>query len=433
MRSGETVLRCERVVVGGDALARDAEGRVVFVPGALPGEAVRVRLVERRADYARAQLVEVLEASADRVAPPCPHVARGCGGCGWQHVHPDAQRRLKAAVVTDALQRLGGLTDPPVAETAALPTAGYRTTVRMAVERDGRLAFRRVRAHELVAVDACLVAHPLLAPLIAEGRFPGVSEVTLRCGAATGERLVWAEPSGLGVAVPPLDHTVVAAPDRPPGPAAAYHEVVAGHRFRVSALSFFQPSLVGAEALVELVTAAVAGLEPARAADLYAGVGLFAAALATAGWSVIAVESSPSAAADARHNLAGLPARVVRADVRRWRPHRVQLVVADPPRAGLGRAGVATVVTCRPERLVLVSCDPASLGRDASLLAAAGYQLERATPVDLFPHTPHVEVVSVFAPAPSLTALDPSHRAAGSSTPAARRRRQAGRPPGKTR
>lgn len=399
MAGAELVLSCERVVAGGDALARDEQGLVVFVAGALPGERVRARCVQVRADYARASLVEVLEPAPGRRSPPCPEVARGCGGCGWQHIDPQVQRELKAAIVADALRRLARMTSPPVAQTVALPSENWRTTVRMAARPDGRLAFRRAGSHELVAVPACLVAHPLLAPLIAEGRFPGATAVTLRCGAATGERLVWAEPTAAGATVPPLAATVVAGPDRPPGAAAAYHEVVAGQRFRVSARSFFQPSRVGAEALVGLVVAAVADVAPARAVDLYAGVGLFAAALAASGWSVTAVEASPDAVADARHNLAGMPARVVRADVRRWRPHRARLVVADPPRAGLGPGGVATVVACRPHRIVLVSCDPASFGRDTALLAGAGYRLERATPVDLFPHTPHVEVVSTFVPA----------------------------------
>lgn len=393
------VLRCERVVAGGDALARDGSGLVVFVAGALPGERVLVRRTAVRADYARAEVLEVLEPAPGRVEPPCPQVARGCGGCGWQHVEPAAQRALKAAIVADALRRLARVAMPPVDETVALPTEGYRTTLRMGVTPDGRPAFRRAGSHELVGVPTCLVAHPLLAPLVAEGRFPGAAEVTLRCGAATGERLVWAAPTAAGVTLPALAATVVAGPDRPPGATAAYHEVVAGHRFRVSAGSFFQPSQVGAEALVALVTGQAADLEPGRAVDLYAGVGLFAAALAGRGWSVTAVEASPSAAADARHNLAGLPARVVRADARRWRPHRARLVVADPPRAGLGPGGVTTVAAARPERVVLVSCDPASLGRDAALLARAGYRLERAVPVDLFPHTPHVEVVSTFVPA----------------------------------
>lgn len=397
MPGAEVVLRCERVVAGGDALARDGGGLVVFVPGALPGERVRARLVEVRADYARAELVEVLDAAPGRVVPPCPQVARGCGGCGWQHVDPEVQRALKAAIVADALRRLARLAAPPVAATVALPTAGYRTTLRMAVAPDGRPAFRRAGSHELVAVPACLVAHPLLAPLLADGRYHGATEVTLRCGDATGERLVWAEPSAAGVSLPATAATVVAGPDRPPGAAAAHHEVVAGHRFRVSARSFFQPSRVGAEALVALVTAAAAATAPGRAVDLYAGVGLFAAALAASGWSVTAVEASAHAAADARHNLAGLPARVVRADARRWRPHRARLVVADPPRVGLGPAGVTTVVAARPARVVLVSCDPAACGRDAALLAGAGYRLEQAVPVDLFPHTPHVEVVSTFA------------------------------------
>lgn len=389
----------ERMAAGGDAIARDATGRVVFVAGALPGERVRVRVVAERADFARAVVCEVVDASVHRAEPPCPNVARGCGGCQWQHVSPEAQRRLKEGIVADALRRIARIADPPLAPTVALRTEGYRTTLRLAVDPEGRAAFRRAGSHSLVVPGTCLVAHPLLAGPLRDGRFRGATSVTLRCGAATGERLVWAVPTADSVELPDDGHAapVVAAPGTSGAWGAAHHEVVRGRRFRVSARSFFQASREGAEALVGLVLAAAEHLPPAHAVDLYSGVGLFAAPLAAAGWRVTAVETAASAVADARHNLAGLDARVVRADVARWHPRPAAFVVADPPRAGLGRAGVAAVVACGPERVVLVSCDPAAAARDTAHLLAAGYRLVRVTPVDMFAHTAHVEVVSEFA------------------------------------
>jgi 23S rRNA (uracil1939-C5)-methyltransferase len=175
------------------------------------------------------------------------------------------------------------------------------------------------------------------------------------------------------------------------------HELAAGHRWQVSARSFFQARPDGVDALAELVAEAAGELAPAaRALDLYSGVGVFAGVLTTRGWSVTAVESDRHAVDDARVNLRELGAKVVRADVTRWRAPRAELVVADPSRAGLERRGVQVIATSSPRRVVLISCDAGSLARDASALGRIGYRLTSATPVDLFPHTFHVEVVSVF-------------------------------------
>lgn len=369
------------MAAGGDAIARDADGRVVFVTGALPGERVRARLTSSKKDYAKAVVVEVREPSPDRVAPPCPALAAGCGGCGWQHVGVDAQRRLKRAIVVDALRRLGRVPDPDAAvdDGVALPAQGYRTTVRLAVDADGGVAYRRHASHELVTVDDCLVLHPLLAARLGD-RFPGAEEVTLRCGARTGDVLVHPHPG---------------EPDRP-----WLFEEAAGRRWRVSAESFFQVRPDGADVLADLVVEA-AGERVDTAVDLYAGVGLFAGVLsARRGARIVAVEGAAAAVDDAAVNLADVDGELVEADVTHWRPTGAALaadvVVADPSRHGLGSRGADVVAACAPATAVLVSCDPAALGRDARLLDERGYRLERATPVDLFPHTTHVEVVSRF-------------------------------------
>ena len=180
-------LEITSVVAGGDGLGRDPSGRVTFVPGALPGETVRVELHQQKKDFARGRVVDVVVPSPDRAAPPCPFVAAGCGGCDWQHVQPGAQRRLKAAVVADALRRQARI-DVVVDEGPVLSSEAYRTTLR-GVATDGRFGFRRRHSHELVDVGPCLVAHPLLDELVTDGRFPN-GEVVLRAGARTGERLV---------------------------------------------------------------------------------------------------------------------------------------------------------------------------------------------------------------------------------------------------
>lgn len=391
------------MVAGGRALARDGGGRVVFVDGALPGERVRARLIDERRDFARAVAVEVVDPSPDRVAPPCPALAAGCGGCTWQHVAPGAQARLKASIVVDALRRIGRLPDPPVPGVARVPGPALRTTARLAVSAEGR-AGHRPRADGTgpglpVPTDACMVAHPLLDELLVSGRYPGAAEVLLRVGVASGERVVRAKYRPRDVEVP-AGVVVVGERDRRP---ASVHEEVAGRRFRISVWSFFQPGPVVAEGLVAAVRAAVDGALPegGHLVDAYAGVGLFGSVLgASHRVMVTALESAPAAVADARANLADVDARVVAGEVGRWRPAPadppVDVVVADPSRTGLGRPGVGTIGAARPGRVVLVSCDPASLGRDAALLADAGYRLTSVDLVDAFPHTFHVETVSRF-------------------------------------
>ncbi|HET9075410.1 MAG TPA: TRAM domain-containing protein [Acidimicrobiales bacterium] len=370
----------------GRAVAREDSGRVVFVADALPGERVRVAIGSERPTYASGTVLEVLEASPDRREAPCRHVAEGCGGCRWQHVAIDAQRRLKEDIVTDSLRRIGGVASPPLRPTVALEPWSYRTTLRAAV-LDGRAALRRAGSNQPVGVDGCLVVHPLLSDLVAGRRYDGAEEVILRCGARTGERMAAPLPAGVPVDVP--------ADVRPD----FFHEQAAGRAWRISARSFFQTRPDGVDALARLVLDAAAN-DPAPgsgdALDLYSGVGLFAGLLADRGWRVTAVEGASASVADARHNLRHLGVRVVRADVTGWRPGPAGLVVADPSRNGLGRRGVEVVTASGARRVVLVSCDAASLGRDAGLLERAGYRLTAVTPVDLFPHTPHVEVVTVF-------------------------------------
>ncbi|MEQ1785962.1 MAG: TRAM domain-containing protein [Acidimicrobiales bacterium] len=386
-------LEITTVVAGGDGMARDADGRVTFVAGALPGETVAVDLHQQKKDFARGRVVEVLHASPDRVAPPCAFVAAGCGGCDWQHVEAGAQRRLKAAIVADALRRQARI-EIVVGEGPALPSEHYRTTIR-GVASDGRFGFRRRHSHDVIGVAPCLVAHPLVDELVVDGRFPN-GEVVLRAGARTGDRLVIVNVDP-GAAQVPEGVRVVSAAELSSGTRAWFHEEIDGRRWRISARSFFQARPDGAEALIAAVRGAAIGALPSggHLVDLYGGVGLFAGAIGGDAQLTV-VEQSASSVADARVNLAGHEARIVRADVDHWGPARADLVIADPPRTGLGGRGVAKIAATQAPRVVLVSCDPGALGRDARLLVEAGYELRTSELVDLFPHTSHVEVVSRF-------------------------------------
>lgn len=388
----------ERLVAGGLGLAHDTDGRVVLVEGGLPGDRLAVEVVAAKKHLLSARLREVLRASSDRVEPRCPEVALGCGGCDLQHAAPDSQSRLKVMIVTDALRRIAKLVDVEVRTGPRLAAFGYRTSLRCSVDgNSGRLGFRRARTHETHVVEDCLTAHPFAAEIVRSASFPAAFEVVVRVSRATGERLVVVNGSSDGAVVP--DGVRVSRAGRTvdlAGNEAVIHEEVCGHRFRISAGSFFQARPDGAEALVAAVRRALSAFDPTRdvLADLYGGVGLFALGLgATRG---VLVESSIPASADAQVNLAGRGLRVLRSKVENWKPRPADAVVADPTRRGLEKAGVAAVAATGATQVALVSCDPAAMARDVSLLGAAGYRLEWVEVVDMFPQTHHVETVAAL-------------------------------------
>lgn len=360
----------------GEAIAEDRRHRQVFVTGAIPGERVVARVLAERPTYVRARVEDVLAASPLRTGPPCPELDRGCGGCQWQHITVEGQRALKRDAIEQSLESLA---HPPIRPTVVLPDTGYRTMLR-AVVSGGRAGYRRARQHSLVPVASCMVVHPLLEDLLVNGRYGEATEVILRCGAGTGDRLALPDPETATIDVPGGVRR------------DSIREVAAGREWRIGARSFFQSRPDGADALAQLVVAESG--EPATAVDLYSGVGLFAGALGNAGWSLTAVEASAEAVADARFNLPGTT--VVQADVARWAATPADLAVADPNRPGLGPEGVRAIAATGARRVILVSCDVQALGRDARLLRRRGYTLSSVTPVDLFPHTFHIEAVSVF-------------------------------------
>ena len=379
----------EKMAAGGDGIGHLPDGRVVFVDGALPGETVEARIVMSKRDFARAVVAEVRDASPHRVAAPCPEVANGCGGCGWQHISPEAQLAWKVDIVADALRRTAKLPDATVRAGGAVGPWGYRSGMRLAVAADGRVGLRAAASHRIVTLETCPVASPDLAALLSGVRVNGADEVSLRVGIASGEATAFAHAGSAQLTGLPA-HVGV-------GPAAVLHETVAGRSLRVSAASFFQSGPAAAEMLVAAVREAcgdsLGSVSPSSPLlDAYGGCGLFTAGLGAS--HAVIVESSVSACADARVNAP--EAVVVESMFERWAPTPVNLAVADPARAGLGRSAVEVLSATGAARVVLVSCDPVSLARDTTLLAEHGYAHGRSTVLDLFPHTPHIEVVTVF-------------------------------------
>jgi len=344
--------------------------------------------------------VRVLEASPDRVRPPCPFSGPGrCGGCDFQHVALPAQRELKASVVAEQLRRLAGLAVDVVVEEVGLhrpegldgarPTAdglGWRTRVQWAVRADGTPGLRKHRSHDVVAVASCLIAHPDL-PDVTASSWPDASSVEAIVS-ATGERLrLVTTRDGGSFADGPV----------------ALRERAAGRDWQVTGSGFWQVHPAAAGVLVDAVLDGLAPRPGERALDLYAGVGLFSAALAGAvgpSGHVLAVEGDEAAAGDAAVNLADLPGVSVlaqRVDRALADAPGVDVVVLDPPRTGARRDVVSAVAATSPRAVAYVACDPAALARDVAFFADHGYRLTSLRAFDLFPMTQHVECVAILS------------------------------------
>ncbi len=379
------------VAHGGHCVARH-DGRVIFVRHTLPGERVTVRITDgdEESRFLRGDAVEVLEASSDRVAPPCPFSGPGlCGGCDFQHVDLAAQRGLKAAVVREQLQRLAGLDVPVTVEAVPGDTAGlgWRTRLQFAVDASGRAGLRKHHSHEIVPVDACPIGHPGL-PEVGTQAWPGASSVEAIVSAA-GEQLRIVEERG---------RTSYDGP-------RVVHEHAAGRDWEVTGSAFWQVHPGAGDTLVDAVLTALAPRPGEHAADLYSGVGLFSAALADrVGESgrVVAVEGDRTAVADAERNLGDLPQvehlvdRVDRALTNGSLGGDIDLVVLDPPRTGAKRKVVDAVADLEPRAVAYVACDPAALARDVAIFAERGYRLSGLRAFDIFPMTHHVECVALL-------------------------------------
>ena len=394
---------------GGAALGRH-EGRVIFVPYALPGETARVEITQDKGRYAFARPIEVLEPSPDRVEPPCPYFgASGCGGCQWQHIDYGAQLRFKAQIVADQLARIGGIADPPVHPTLPDPSGwAYRNHAQFHPAPEGGLGFQAASGGRVVPIDACLILHPLLSDLYAtlDLDLPNLLRLSLRAGTETGDRMLIFEmaedlPPALESDLP-VSCVLLLSDGLHANLIGSNHirEIVADHTYRISAPSFFQVNTPQAAQLVRLVTQYLDLQEDETVLDAYCGVGLFTTHLAGRAGLVLGVEAAPAAVADLLENTADMEnVEVIEGPVEAVLPDMdvsLDAAVVDPPRAGVDRFALDALVARRPARIVYVSCDPATLARDAKRLARAGYHLAQVQPVDMFPQTYHVESVALF-------------------------------------
>ena len=392
------------VAAGGSCVARAPDGRVVFVRHTLPGERVRAQVTGETKHFLRADAVEVLQASPDRVEPPCPFSGPGrCGGCDWQHVALDAQRGLKAQLVQEQLRRVARVERAVDVEAVPGDVAGlrWRTRVQFAVDASGRAGLRKHRSHELEPIDFCMIATDEVEAVGAEQlSWPGASGVEVAADGA--QRLV--SVSGRRAQLPPVDAGVVAEGRPVRAPHGLRHSVL-GRSYEVAAGGFWQVHPGAAQALAQAV---LDGLDPQpgeSAVDLYAGVGLFAALLGERvgpEGSVLAVEGDARACADAARNTADLPqVRIRTTPVDAAAVRRIgspDLVVLDPPRAGAGVEVTRALAALRPRRMAYVACDAGSFARDLRVLLDAGWVLDDLRALDLYPMTEHVELVALLSP-----------------------------------
>lgn len=418
--SATQLVQIEKPIYGGACLAR-IEGKAVFVPLTLPGEQVRVRIVEDKRGYATAECEEIVTAAPERIAPACRHFG-ACGGCHYQHTDYETQLKLKEAILRETLARGGVVAPDEIAVLAAEPWA-YRNRIRMAFDAAGRPGYRGRRSRSVVAVSECPIAAPLLmqaAQAIAEtarNYAPKMrpSEVALFCNAEETALLASvfvdhpvkidfdAFSRDVAARVPALCGTELVMEGHAGRTARtlvrwgdaslAYH--AAGFDYRVDHGAFFQVNRWVVDALVERATTGHSG---GLAWDLFAGVGLFARQLTKSFARVVAVESAPAAIAALEANLRGTAGTAVRAETlaflrRMGESERPDLIVVDPPRTGLGKEITALLGALHAPALVYVSCDPATLARDLHALVESGYLIESVTLADLFPQTFHLETV----------------------------------------
>ena len=394
---------------GGDAMGRLADNRAVFVPFGLPGERVRIRLTEEKKNFARGKIIEILESSKDRIQSRCKHFGE-CGGCHYQNLPYEKQLIAKTDILIDQLKRIGKIENPPVQKMVACPNPwNYRNHIKFSLNNAGKLGFVRTGLVpvQILPITECHMPESSINNFWLQLEFEpetNIERVSLRAGVDDDLLVVLEsespEPPELeieaGISITHLyeENTVVIAGND--------HIVirVLDRDFKVSAASFFQVNTAMAEKMVEHLLACLPVSQSTTLLDVYCGVGLFSAFFASKCKTVIGIESSESSCEDFTVNLdefdnvelyEGLAEEII--------SHleiQPDIVLVDPPRAGLDRQVIDGIFNLNPQMIAYVSCDPSTLARDAARLINAGYQLKEVTPFDLFPQTYHIESISIF-------------------------------------
>jgi 23S rRNA (uracil1939-C5)-methyltransferase len=401
------IWQIEKLIPGGEGMARPDQGRIGFAHNVIPGERLRVLASAKKKGFSRATRFELLERSSERVEPPCRYAGR-CGGCDWLHIEYSAQLRHKLELLRDALSRVGKI--EPLPELSIEPSPQplrYRNRIRVHVEQ-GEVGFRGVGSHDLVDVVSCAVAAPELdralsrfrAVLAAQHSLPPAFEVELRVAPSDDRALVRMsiEPGAKLLAA--LQKEFVVAFPNVPVESVQRFPFASGSWLTVPADAFVQVNWEVNRILVEALVQGARARGAARFLDLYAGAGNFSLPLLESGLSGVAVEGVGSAVRAAGRYLAelGLPGEVLTGEVGATVERLIQqrqifdLVVLDPPRAGAPEV-VIQLRRLEPRHIAYCSCDPVTLARDLRELLAQGFLIEQVTAFDLFPGTHHFETL----------------------------------------
>ena len=392
---------------GGDAMGRLPDNRAVFVPFGLPGEKVHIRLTQEKKNFARGEIVEILDAAPERIEAKCKHFSV-CGGCHYQNLPYEKQLIAKAEILADQLKRIGKVENPPVMPMVACPDPwNYRNHMQFSLDRDGKLGFQQANSNWVIPITECHLPESPIGNFWSQLEFEpetNVERVSLRNGVDDDLMLVLEsrdhEPPELeieaGISVTHVyeGNTVVIA--------GSDHIImnVSGRDFKVSAASFFQVNTIMAGKMVEHLMAKLPVTESTTLLDVYCGVGLFSAFFAPKCKTVIGIESSESSTEDFTVNLDEFDnVELYESNAEDVIPHleaKPDIVLVDPPRAGLDKAVVDGILKLNPRHIAYVSCDPSTLARDTARLINGGYKLKEVTPFDLFPQTYHIESISIF-------------------------------------
>jgi tRNA/tmRNA/rRNA uracil-C5-methylase (TrmA/RlmC/RlmD family) len=371
----------EKVAHGGHFIARH-EGAVFFIRHGIPGEKVVVEVTSTGKSFNRGDVLEVLEASADRVKAPCSYAHRlGCGGCDFQHIAIARQRDLKSDVITEQFARIAKMDLKVTVEEVDEPLY-WRTRAILNIDGSGKAGFFGSRSHNSIQIADCLTCVPELK----------LAEITSRN---------WQPNTKIEISANKLGDRVIASSEVIEGPEKLI-EVVGENNFEVSHSSFWQSHKSAPTVLTEAVMQYAELQSGDQVLDLYGGVGLFtAAALSAVGATgrVDLVEASSSAIGDAKINFENVPnVNIYLGDVAKIMPRigTADVVILDPPRDGAGQLVLQQISALNPARIVYVACDPAALARDCAFANDLGWQLTKVRAFDLFPMTHHIEMVALF-------------------------------------
>ena len=416
---GERVrTRIESMAFKGYGVSR-IDGKVVFIPYSAIGDEVWVEIVEEKKNYAKGKWVEILAPSPWRVEPPCPYFGR-CGGCQWQHINYAQQADLKKEILKDILMRLGGLKEvPPITAFPSPDPYDYRTRVQLKMKGE-KLGYYQERSHQLVDIERCPIAHPLVNEIIPLLRkedplLSPTEEIDIHVSPEEGKGVLtfralkasqgWETSARQLLKSHPILKGITTLRERQItslGKPYLSFTIPLNLTLQTSPGSFFQVNLKQNEKLIQEVLEFSRGQKNERALDLYSGVGNFALPLATVTQEVWGIEENALAVKDARSNarsngigngefICGKVEHVLK----KWKKEKPDLIILDPPRTGCKEA-LDQVAGLKPKRIVYVSCEPTVLARDLRLFSDRGYFLRELALIDMFPQTYHMEVVGLL-------------------------------------